>query len=121
MAQAINDLATGHLVIIIIGFRSGLHPFQGRRQCAGRTALSPTRLYRLASAVVAAASSLAMISSTELQPTTEEAMQSALDVQFTLLTSLSATAEHVPHTALVLRCAEATASAPQLEAHLQVP
>jgi hypothetical protein len=51
---------------------------------------------------------------TELHPATEE-----VDNQSILLMSLSATAEHVLHTALVLRSTETTVSAPQLEAHLQ--
>jgi ferredoxin len=56
----------------------------------------------------------------ELDPATEEAMQSALHVQFTFLDmSCSTTVGHLPHSALELRRAETTTSASQLEAHLQ--
>jgi hypothetical protein len=56
----------------------------------------------------------------QLDLSTKEGMQSVLDVQsIFLLTSLSATAGHVPHTAREFCHAEITASAPQLEAHLQ--
>jgi hypothetical protein len=51
---------------------------------------------------------------------TEEAMQSALDVQSTFLDmSRPTTADNLPHSALELRRAETTISASQLEAHLQ--
>jgi hypothetical protein len=58
--------------------------------------------------------------SSELDPATEEAMQSALHVQSTFQDmSLSNTAGHLPHSALELNRAETTTSASQLEAHHQ--
>jgi hypothetical protein len=54
----------------------------------------------------------------DLDPATEEALQSVLHVQFTFLdTSSSTTAGHIPHSALELLCVGTFGS--QLEAHLQ--
>jgi hypothetical protein len=58
----------------------------------------------------------------ETDPVTEEAMQSALDVQSPFLNtcmSHSTTAGHLPHSLLELCCAETTTSASHLEAQLQ--
>jgi hypothetical protein len=56
----------------------------------------------------------------ELDPTTQKVMQSALDLESTFHMSNSPTAAHLPHSALELGRAEITTSASKLEAHLQV-
>jgi hypothetical protein len=57
----------------------------------------------------------------ELDPTSEDAMKSALDVQSTFLDmSRSTTAGRLPHSALQFRRVETTSSASQPEADLQI-
>jgi hypothetical protein len=57
----------------------------------------------------------------EVQPATEKATQTALDIQSTFQDTLrSTTTGHLPHSALGLRHAETTTSVSQLEAYLQV-